>query len=507
MADGQRRIWNYPETVDHPTTLDDAQRATVTKAHDGLVKRLKELQKTYPQQGKLDITGHAHIDLAWLWPYDETRRKMRRTFHTALQLMDQSADFKFNQSTAHYYAQMEEDDPELLEAIKKKVKAGQWEVIGGMWVEPDTNMPTGESLARQVLYGQRYFEKTFGSRHTVCWLPDCFGFSGAMPQLLRQGGIDSFFTIKVNWSETNRFPHDLFWWEGLDGSKVLAHTFENPMQGYNGFVQPDCYIPTWKNFKDKANHDTSLLAVGYGDGGGGVTPEMVEREVQLRDFPAIPHGRWAKVGDFFANAHAQATTTVMPTWSGEIYLELHRATLTSQSDVKRLHRRAERALITAETVASLAHLLGADKPASLESDWRVVLKNEFHDILPGSSIAEVYVDARRELGGVIDNAAVSQAGALSALAGQLGKGDLASGLLVVNPTLTPRPLRATLADGSTVATGRYHRAALGDGARCQGAKARDRTFDQGEDARERPHQGNHRCRWCGVEPHPQGDGP
>ncbi|HEX4296618.1 MAG TPA: alpha-mannosidase, partial [Devosia sp.] len=375
----QQQIWQLPPLIDTPAALDQGQRASVAAAHDALVETLRALKERFPPQGELLLTGHAHIDLCWLWPYDETRRKMRRTFHTALGLMEASDDFRFNQSTAQYYAQIEQDDPALLKAIKARVKSGQWETIGGMWVEPDTNMPTGESLVRQILYGQLYFERQFGSRHTVCWLPDCFGFSGALPQLLRQGGIESFFTLKVNWSETNRIPADLFWWEGLDGSRVLTHTFDNPMHGYNGFVQPDCYVPTWQNFRGKTQHDTSLLAVGYGDGGGGTTPEMVEREVQLRDFPAIPQARWGRVADFFDRAHARAKQVELPVWTGEIYLELHRATLTTQSGIKRMHRHAERALITAETAASLAHMLGAAAPKSLEDHWRYVLKNEFHD--------------------------------------------------------------------------------------------------------------------------------
>jgi alpha-mannosidase len=437
-----QQIWELPEISEHPAALDQGQRASVTAAHEQLVSALKALQVRYPQQGELLLTGHAHIDLAWLWPYSETRRKMRRTFHTALGLMDASEDYHFNQSTAHYYAQMEEDDPALLQQIKAQVAAGQWEVIGGMWVEPDTNMPTGESLARQVLYGQRYFEKHFGRRHTVCWLPDCFGFSGAMPQILRQGGIDSFFTIKVNWSETNRIPADFFWWEGLDGSRVLAHTFDNPYGGYNGELQPDAYLKTWRNFKSRAVHPTSLLAVGYGDGGGGTTPEMVEREVQLRDFPVLPRARWGHVADYFADAHRQSAGKNLPVWSGEIYLELHRATLTTQSGVKRMHRQAERALITAETAASLAHMLDAAEPASLEPHWRVVLKNEFHDILPGSSIREVYVDAENELGSVIDAGKAAQSAALDAIAGQLTRGE-GDGLLVVNPSLSVRRIGAT----------------------------------------------------------------
>jgi alpha-mannosidase len=438
---GQQRIWELPEMRAAPAGLDQGQRATVLAAHQDLTAALKALRQRYPPQGDVRLTGHAHIDLAWLWPYDETRRKLRRTFHTALSLMEQSDEFRFNQSTAHYYAQIEADDPALFAAIKARVASGQWETIGGMWVEPDTNMPTGESLCRQLLYGQRYFERTFGVRHRVCWLPDCFGFSGALPQLLRQAGIDSFFTIKVNWSETNRLPADLFWWEGLDGSRVLAHTFDNPQGGYNGVLQPDALQATWRNFKSKALHETTLLALGYGDGGGGVTPEMVEREVQLRDFPVLPGARWGRVDEFFAAAHRRAEAVPLPTWSGEIYLELHRATLTTQSGVKRLHRQAERALITAETVASLAHLLGAPAPQSLEPLWRMTLKNEFHDILPGSSIREVYEDAGRELGAVIDAGRRAQDEALAAIAGRLPKA-AGEGLLVVNPSLSPRRLLA-----------------------------------------------------------------
>ena len=440
-------VWRLPAVDGDPPALDDAERASVTRARLALQARLRDLQTQYPPRGKIALTGHAHIDLAWLWPYDETRRKLRRTFHTALGLMARSPDFIFNQSTAHYYAEIEQDDPALFEAVRARVAEGRWETLGAMWVEPDTNMPTGESLVRQLLYGQRYFERAFGKPSTVCWLPDCFGFSPALPQLLRQAGVDSFFTIKVNWSETNKFPHDLFWWEGLDGARVLAHTFDNPLAGYNGFVRPDGTAPTWANFRQKDRHDETLLAVGYGDGGGGVTPDMVAREGQLRDFPALPAARWSRVDAFFARAHAQAARRDMPVWSGEMYLELHRATLTSQSGVKRRHRRAERGLIVAETLAALAHLLGGPAPASLEAPWRVTLKNEFHDILPGSSIHEVYEDAHRELDGVMDAAAKAQGEALAALAGLAPRGGADDCVLIVNPSLHARPLEAALADG------------------------------------------------------------
>lgn len=444
----QLKVWKLPEMISNPAALDDAQRDSVRRAYETTLETLRALKKRFPPQGDVALTGHAHIDLAWLWPYRETRSKLRRTFHTALGLMEQFPDFRFNQSTAHYYAQIAQDDPKLFEAVQAKVKTGQWETIGGMWIEPDTMMPSGESLSRQILYGQRYFEKTFGARHTVCWLPDCFGFSGALPQLLRQGGLENFFTIKVNWSETNRFPFDLFWWEGLDGSRVLTHTFDNTPHGYNGELQPHDVHQTWKHFRGKDKHETTLLAIGHGDGGGGVTHEMLARREQLADFPALPATRWTHVADFFNAAQATARATSLPVWQGEIYLELHRATLTSQSVVKRLHRKAERALITGETVSSLAHLLGAEKPVSQEETWRVVLKNEFHDILPGSSIREVYEDAEMELGEAITHAKALQQTALEKLETVLPAGSEEDAVLIVNPSIDAQRLAVTLPDGS-----------------------------------------------------------
>jgi len=451
----QQKIWELPKLKADPAALNDAQRKSVLAADKALVTRLHELQKHYPPQGKIALTGHAHIDLAWLWPYNETRRKMRRTFSTAVALMDQegpSASFRFNQSTAHFYQQMAEDDPALLEAIKAKVKEGGWETVGGMWVEPDTTMPAGESLVRQLLYGQLYFEREFGQRHKVCWLPDCFGFSASLPQMLRQAGIESFFTHKVVWNETNSFPYDLFWWQGLDGTKVLTHAFHNPRGGYNGIVGPEAHIATWRNFKQKVSHDETLLAVGYGDGGGGVSPEMLQREKMLRDFPVLPAARWATVEGFFDRALATAAEKKLPTWAGEIYLEMHRATFTTQSATKKAHRQAERALVTAEALGALATLLGAEAPESLEHIWRVVLKNEFHDILPGSSIAEVYEDAERELNDAHGRALARQQMALSTIVKRLPDGELADALVVVNPSLHRRPLRVRTTDGGVYST-------------------------------------------------------
>jgi alpha-mannosidase len=442
-TDEQQRIWELPkDLVEGPAALETDQRKSVVAARDGLVAALRQLRKRYPQNGALAMTGHAHIDLAWLWPLAETRRKANRTFSTMIRLMDRYPDFRFNASTAQLYAFLEEDDPKLLAEIKKKVSSGQWEPIGAMWVEPDTNMPTAESFARQLLYGQRYFEKLFGKRHTICWLPDCFGFSPALPQLLRLAGIESFFTIKVNWSETNKMPFDLFWWEGLDGSRVLAHTFNNPVGGYNAQTSPRAVVETWRNFRGKYLHPESLLAFGYGDGGGGPTEEMIERQRQLDDFPVVPKLRSTNVAEWYRAAHAKVRNNLdLPVWVGEMYLELHRGTLTTQGRAKYLHRHAERALITAETLSSMATLLGEPFAPSLEPHWRVVLRNEFHDILPGSSIREVYQEAEAELGEVVSAGLKVQQERLAAIAGKLAGSGRKPGILVVNPDLSPRPLR------------------------------------------------------------------
>ena len=445
-------IWRLPDVDPDPPGMTAAERKSVVAADEALRAKLRELRGRFPPRGRVALTGHAHIDLAWLWPYDETRRKLHRTFHTALSLIERHEEFRFNQSTAHYYWQLEQDDPALLARIREKAESGAWEVIGGTWVEPDTNMPTGESFVRQLLYGQRFFERAFGARSTVHWLPDCFGFSPALPQLLRQAGIDSFFTIKLNWSERNKFPYDLFWWEGLDGSRVLAHTFDNPLAGYNGHVKAEAIVPTWRNFRGKLDHDETLLAVGYGDGGGGVTPDMIERAKNFADFPALPSVRWTSVKEFFSHAHKSAERRDLPRWRGELYLELHRATLTTQSGVKKRHRAAERALIAAEVAGCLGHLIGAPAPESLEASWRAVMKNEFHDILPGSSIREVYLDAEAELQGAIEAAHAAERLALAAIVANAPRGGVADALVVVNPTLTARPLTARLDEGAEIAS-------------------------------------------------------
>jgi alpha-mannosidase len=446
-------IWELPaENRAAVRGLCDGERASVELAIESLEDDLKPMCERYPREGLIALTGHAHIDLAWLWPIEETRRKAQRTFSTVVELMDQYPELIFNQSTAQLYAFIEQDDPNLFERIQERAARGQWEPVGGMWVEPDTNMVAGESLVRQLLYGQRYFQQHFGTIHNVCWLPDVFGFTPALPQLLKRAGIDNFFTIKLTWSETNTFPYDLFWWEGLDGTRVLAHMFNNPgaddtdTSGYNADPGPAAFTDTWQNYRGKHFFPESLLSIGYGDGGGSVTTEMMERARELENFPALPASHFSTVQDFYDRAQQAVAGSDLPVWLGELYLELHRGTLTSQGLTKYSHRRAERSLVAAETVASMRHLLGGPEPTSLEDHWRVLLRNEFHDILPGSGIREVNDRAAAEMFGVAREASASIDRDLQHIVDEtVPPGDNA-GVMALNPDLSARPFRVQLTE-------------------------------------------------------------
>ena len=435
-------IWRLPE-FPPAQPLTKRARDSVDRARAHLKVELERLKVRYPARGHLSVNGHAHIDLGWLWPVHETRRKIVRTFRSVLELMGENPDFTFNQSSAQAYAWLEEDDPELFARVREKVLEGRIETVGGTWVEPDGQMPSGESWARQFLYGQRYFEQKFGQRSSVLWLPDTFGYAPALPQILKGAGISGFFTTKLSWNETNRFPHDLFAWEGLDGTRVTAHMFSNPggssegTGAYNGEFKPRDLSGVWQNYRGKnlrvwgEQTPSSLFTYGYGDGGGGPSREHLERFERLRDYPAMPRLEHSRVDHFFAGLPSQN----LPVWRGELYLELHRATLTSQGRIKKLNRAAEHRLVEAETLASLNWLRGAEYPAGvLERAWKTVLLNQFHDILPGSSIAEVYAVAVPELEGVLGDAQNLVAG--------VGRG--AEGWTVFNAALGSRPLWTVL---------------------------------------------------------------
>jgi alpha-mannosidase len=434
-------LWSGPPVPSQLEPLPEAARRAARRAREQIQSRLVEIREAYPPVGRLALAGHAHLDLAWLWPVAETRRKGRRTFATVLGLMDRYPDFTFVQSSAQLYAWIEEDNPELFERVRRRVAEGRWEPVGGSWVEPDCQMAGGEAFVRQLLYGQRYFEQRFGRRCSVAWLPDTFGFSGALPQLLRGAGITGFLTTKLTWNETNAFPYDLFQWEGIDGSRVKAHIFRNPAHGYNGDIAPRDLLGTWRGFEGKRRHGESLFTFGRGDGGGGPSEQMLENYARLKDFPALPRLRMVRVEEFFRSLPEEG----LPVRVGELYLERHRGTLTSQGKVKALNRAAEHRLSEAEACSALAALLGAGEgQVSLDDAWKTLLLNQFHDVLPGSSIREVYEEAHRQLAAVIEVATERRDAALRALAARLhapGEGPVA---LVANPSLVPRPLTALL---------------------------------------------------------------
>jgi len=428
-------VWNPPVPKGEFVSPEET-RKSIVEASKKIAESLDKIKAQYPPIGNITLTGHSHIDLAWLWPMSETRRKIRRTSSTMVSLMDRYSDFKFNQSSAQIYAFLKEDEPELYERVKEKIKNGQWEPVGGMWVESDCNLTSGESLVRQMLYAQKFFEKEFGKRCKVAWLPDAFGFTWTLPQLFKKAGIDYFLTTKINWNETNKFPYDLFYWKGLDGTKIIAHSFLNPGQGYNGNIQALDILGTWKNYRQKVLYPDTLLSFGYGDGGGGPTREMLEMYKRFKEFPGFPRLKMGLVEEFFERIPKEG----LPVWDGELYLELHRGTYTTQSKMKKANRKVEHLLYTAEVLASIGYLITGRYPQTeLTTGWHKLLRNQFHDILPGSSIKEVYEDALRELKEVEDSTNRIIQESVKTIAGRL-KLDREA-IVVFNPASFPRELR------------------------------------------------------------------
>lgn len=410
------------KVLDTREPFGDGFYASVPAAHAALAAGIA---KAGPALGVEVIgTGHAHIDVAWLWTLGQTRRKAGRTFHTVMRLMEQFPNYHFTQSQPQVYDYVRQDYPALFEAIKARIAEGRWEPIGGMWVEADCNLSGSESLARQFLLGRSFFRQHFGAEveSPVLWLPDVFGYAWNLPQLIREAGLEYFFTIKIGWSQYNRLPYDSFWWQGLDGTKVLTHFSTTPDFGayastYNAMATPAQNLGTWTNFLQKEHQQTLLMAFGYGDGGGGPTREMLENIEAMRHFPGLPQMRNGSVKEFYQTLEAESGDR-LPTWNGELYLELHRGTYTTQSRNKRANRKSEFLLHDAEFLATLASLTAgyAYPQAELNKAWELVCLNQFHDIIPGSSIGPVYVESQEQYAAVRANAEAVIAGALDALA-------------------------------------------------------------------------------------------
>ncbi|MDF1521352.1 MAG: glycoside hydrolase family 38 C-terminal domain-containing protein [Trueperaceae bacterium] len=439
------RGWTPPADFGDPLApLGEDARARARAADERLRALLHAARAALPPRGRVAAVGHAHIDLAWLWPVDETRRKVRRTFGTVLGLLDEREGWAFGQSSAALHAWYAADEPEGFARLRARVANGRWEVLGGTWVEHETAMSSGESMARQLLHGQRWFERHLGVRARIGWLPDCFGFSPALPQLLRSAGIDAFVTTKTNWNDTNRLPYDQFRWEGLDGSSVVAHTFENPSDNYNAVLGPASVLETWRRRRPRAPHPETLLSFGYGDGGGGPTRAMLDAAAAMAELPALPELVLGRVDAFVERLTATATERPLPTWRGELYFELHRGTLTSQARTKRGHRLAEARLVEAEALAGLAAFLEGAPAPDLDEAWTRLLTVQFHDVLPGSSVREVATWAEAELADVQAAAEAVAADAAERLA-RSPTGDVGTHRwMLANPTLAERPARALL---------------------------------------------------------------
>ncbi|MEI2276806.1 glycosyl hydrolase-related protein [Paenarthrobacter ilicis] len=381
---------------------------------------LKEVlsRPAYASAHKLLATGHAHIDSAWLWPVRETIRKCARTFSNVVALMDEDPDFVFSCSSAQQMAWMKEFFPELFVRIREKVKAGQFIPVGGMWVESDTNMPGGEAMARQFVEGKSFFLKEFDVECQEAWLPDSFGYSGAIPQIVKAAGSRWFLTQKISWNKVNRMPHHTFTWEGIDGTRLFTHF--PPVDTYNAELHGRELAHAERNYRDHGRGTMSLVPFGYGDGGGGPTREMVAAAHRTADLEGSPNVRMGSAREFFTAAEAEYSN--LPVWVGEMYLEMHRGTYTSQAKTKRGNRRSEHLLREAELWCSTAAVrLGGDytyPQAELKRLWQLVLLQQFHDILPGSSIAWVHQDAERNYEAIGRDLEAIIANAAQALVGQ-----------------------------------------------------------------------------------------
>ncbi|WP_433545164.1 alpha-mannosidase [Streptomyces sp. CA-294286] len=409
---------------------------------------------------RISAVGHAHIDSAWLWPLRETVRKVARTSSNMVNLMDDHPEFVFAMSQAQQLDWIKEHRPEVFAKVKKKIADGQFVPVGGMWVESDTNMVGGEAMARQFLYGKKFFMDEFGIETNEVWLPDSFGYTAAMPQLVKLSGSKWFLTQKISWSQVNKFPHHTFWWEGIDGTRVFTHF--PPVDTYNSDLGGAEMAHAARNYREKGRASRSLVPFGWGDGGGGPTREMLARAKRLRDLEGSPRVTVEKPSAFFAEAEAEYPDA--PVWAGELYLELHRGTYTSQAKTKQGNRHSESLLREAELWASTAavRVPGYTYPqAELERIWKTVLLHQFHDILPGSSIAWVHREARETYARIRTELESITVGAQTALA---GRGEES---LVFNPA--PHRRRSVPAGGAVAAPARTTKAVT--------ATARDGGFE------------------------------
>ena len=393
--------WAYPGSGEFYDSLHQAD--------DFLNEKINGMKKD--SLVKVKCVGHTHIDMAWLWRLKHTHEKASRSFSTVLRMMEMFPEYIFLQTQPQLYEYIKEDFPEIYEEIKKRIKEGRWEVDGGMWVEADCNLTSGESLTRQILIGSKFIKEEFGKEVEYLWLPDVFGYSWALPQILKKSGIDMFMTTKISWNQYNRMPHDTFKWKGMDGTEVLTHFITTPepwnepgswFYTYNGLLTAKTVKGVWDAYSEKEMNQELLISYGYGDGGGGVNRDLLERRRRIDKIPGLPSLETSTAGAFFRDLKKTVKNTdrFVHTWDGELYLEYHRGTYTSQGYNKRMNRKMELLYRTAEWLTAMGGVregrLELAEQEKLTEGWKRILTNQFHDIIPGSSIHEVYEDARKD---------------------------------------------------------------------------------------------------------------
>ena len=414
--------------VDMITVLNEAVnlidlRRPKSEMYDESVKKANDFlnDKFYGELcGHEDViatcVGHTHIDVAWLWTVAQTREKVARSFSTVLKLMEEYPEYIFMSSQPQLYKMLKEDHPKIYEKVKEKIEEGVWEPEGAMWLESDCNVTSGESLVRQIMHGKRFFKDEFNVDSKILWLPDVFGYSAALPQILKKSDVDYFMTTKIAWNQFNKIPHDTFMWKGIDGTEVLTHFItttgpgqerESHFTTYNGHIQPDAVMGAWRRYQDKNLNNDVLISFGWGDGGGGATLEMLENARRLsKGIPGAPKVKMGTSLDYFKRLEEKVKdNNKLAKWNGELYLEYHRGTYTSMARNKRDNRKCENMYTAAEKLNSLAMLEGKAYPQeNINNSWETVLLNQFHDIIPGSSIKEVYDVTEVEYKELIENA-------------------------------------------------------------------------------------------------------
>ncbi|MCC5844051.1 MAG: alpha-mannosidase [Verrucomicrobia bacterium] len=401
--------------------MDDAVNALDRDGPEALLSVLEDAKpwlEQSPQPVNAVLTGHAHIDLVWHWPERCGEYKARHTFASMNRLMEDYPEFRFAYSQSASYEAVNKTCPALIDTVRQRIRQGKWEAVGATYVEMDNLMACGEALARAFLVGQEEFRTLFGESSGTLWLPDVFGYAGCLPQIMRQCNVENFFTTKLTWSNINRFPYSSFIWRGTDGSEVLTHVTQE--LGYNQNATPEEGRTAAKAYLQSDVHDTFLQPTGFGDGGGGVTPEMCERARHLQSLQGVPRTRWGRIDDFFADLNTRREK--LPHYQGELYLEYHRGTFTTHGDLKAAFRRLERALLVQEAV----HTLHKTGPVEVHP-WKRLIFSQFHDYIPGSSVWEVYKEGVPELQSLAETA-------LEAARGQSGTGPC-----VFNALPLPRP--------------------------------------------------------------------